>query len=122
MKVIEIAFTTYPVTDIDRARGFYEGLLGLKPTMDSGAGGEGHWVEYDIGPGTLGIGKHPDFKPSGDGCMAGLEVDDFENAVSELKSAGVTFTMEPLETPVCHLAIVGDPDGNSVLIHKRKAA
>lgn len=28
MKVIEIAFTCYPVTDLKRAREFYEGVLG----------------------------------------------------------------------------------------------
>ena len=27
----EIAFIAYPVTDIPRARKFYEGVLGLKP-------------------------------------------------------------------------------------------
>jgi catechol 2,3-dioxygenase-like lactoylglutathione lyase family enzyme len=27
----EIAFVAYPVTDIARARKFYEGVLGLKP-------------------------------------------------------------------------------------------
>jgi catechol 2,3-dioxygenase-like lactoylglutathione lyase family enzyme len=27
----EIAFVAYPVTDIARARKFYEGILGLKP-------------------------------------------------------------------------------------------
>ena len=28
--------------------------------------------------------------------------------------------MEPLETPVCHMAIISDPDGSRLLIHKRK--
>jgi catechol 2,3-dioxygenase-like lactoylglutathione lyase family enzyme len=32
IKVNEIAFVAYPVTDKQRARDFYEGLLGLKPT------------------------------------------------------------------------------------------
>ncbi len=122
IKIIEIAFSTYPVTDIPRSRAFYEDLLGLKPTMDSGDGEHGQWIEYDIGSGTLGIGKHPEFKPSSDGCMVGLEVENFDEAVSELKAAGTPFAMEPLESPVCHMAIVSDPDGNPVLIHKRKAS
>jgi len=29
--------------------------------------------------------------------------------------------MDPLETPVCYIAVVTDPDGNSLFIHKRKA-
>ena len=52
MKIIEIAFIGTPVTDIKRARAFYEGVLGLKPTMESAGG---MWVEYDIGNGTFGI-------------------------------------------------------------------
>ena len=30
MKINEVAFSAYKVTDVDRARGFYEGVLGLK--------------------------------------------------------------------------------------------
>ena len=30
MKVVEIAFSVYPVTDLKRARAFYEETLGLK--------------------------------------------------------------------------------------------
>ena len=32
MKVTDIAFTGIPVTDMKRARAFYEGVLGLKPS------------------------------------------------------------------------------------------
>lgn len=120
MKVIEIAFSSYPVTDIPRARAFYEGVLGLKSTMDHDMGEKGHWIEYDIGPGTLGIGKYEGWKPSGDGCTVALEVENFDEAVAALKSAGAPFKMGPLETPVCHMLMVADPDGNTVIIHKRK--
>jgi catechol 2,3-dioxygenase-like lactoylglutathione lyase family enzyme len=40
--ITEIAFTGTPVTDIKRAREFYEGVLGLKPAMESAGG---LWVE-----------------------------------------------------------------------------
>lgn len=119
MKILEIAFSCYPVTDIERARAFYEGVLGLTATMDHPLE-NGHWVEYDIGPGTLAIGVAPGMLPSQDGCSVSLEVDDFDRAVAELKDAGVEFGFGPIETPVCHMAFVKDPDGNSVGIHKRK--
>ena len=119
MNITEIAFSSYPVTDIPRARAFYEGLLGLKVTSDMDMG-DSHWIEYDIGAGTLGIGKMDGWKPTGDGCCVGLEVKDFDTAISELQAAGTPFKMGPLETPVCHMALVNDPDGNTVIIHKRK--
>lgn len=120
MKVIEIAFSTYPITDVPRARAFYEGVLGLEPTMDHDLGEGGHWIEYDIGAGTLGLGKYSGWKPSGDGCTVGLEVEDFDAAVEAIRIAGAQINMGPLETPVCHMLMISDPDGNSLIIHKRK--
>jgi len=120
MKVNEIAFSCYPITDVPRAKAFYEGVLGLTPTMDHDLGEKGHWIEYDIGPGTLSLGKYDGFKPTGDGCTVGLEVEDFDAAAQALQAAGVPVTMGPIETPVCHMLFIADPDGNPLIIHKRK--
>lgn len=121
LKVSEIAFSTYPVTDVARAKAFYEGVLGLKCAMDH-ASADGHWVEYEIGSGTLGLGRWDGWKPSKDGCTVGLEVENFDDAVAHLKAAGVPITMGPFETPVCHMIMISDPDGNPLCIHKRKAS
>lgn len=119
MKVIEIAFVGYPVTDLKRARAFYEGVLGLQVSHKFGDD-KTAWIEYDIGPGTLSIGNgSPDWKPSSSGGCAGLEVEDFDAAIAELQRNKVPFVREPFATPVCRMAIVSDPDGNSILIHKR---
>jgi predicted enzyme related to lactoylglutathione lyase len=48
-------------------------------------------------------------------------VDDFAAAIARLTENGCPFRVEPLETPVCHMAIVSDPDGNSLVIHGRKS-
>lgn len=119
MKVLEVAFTCYAVTDMPRARGFYEGVLGLKPAMVHDME-HGSWVEYEIGPHTLAIGRADAFKPNPDGCSAALEVENFDRAIEEIRAAGVKFRLEPMETPVCHMAMIFDPDGNSLCIHKRK--
>ena len=34
MKVAEIAFVAYPVTEIENPRGFYEGVLSLQPSRE----------------------------------------------------------------------------------------
>ena len=120
MNVVGIAFTSYPVTNLTRARQFYEGVLGLTEARFFGKDDTG-FVEYDIGLGTLGIGNGaPDWKPSAGGGSVALEVDDFDAAIARLKANGCAFRLEPLETPVCHMAVVSDPDGNSVMIHRRK--
>lgn len=123
LKVIEIAFACYAVTDFARARAFYEGVLGLKPTTLTGEPGGMQWAEYDIGATTLSIGSAPGmFKPSPDGCTVALEVEDFDAAIADLKAADVKFRMEPFPSPVCRMAMIFDPDGNTLCIHKRQAA
>ena len=120
MKVIEIAFSCYPVTDLKRAKQFYENTLGLKQTTIWGDDNQA-WIEYDIGPSTLAITNYPsEWKPSPDGGGVALEVENFDTAIAELEKAGAKFRVEPTESPVCHMAVVFDPDGNSVCIHKRK--
>ena len=116
LKVIELAFCCYAVTDMKSARSFYEGVLGLKPTTVL----EGKWVEYEFGPYALAIGCAPGmFKPSPDGCTAALEVEDFDAAIAHLKQHQVKFRVEACETPVCRMAMIFDPDGNTICIHKR---
>ena len=121
MKITEIAFSCYPVTDMARARAFYEDVLGLAPTMVVGEPDGMQWTEYDIANGTLSIGSGaPDWAPSSSGCSVGLEVDDFDDAIAHLRGQGVVFHMEPFDTPVCRMAFILDPDGNALCIHQRK--
>lgn len=120
MKFTEIAFTCYPATDLAASRAFYEGVLGLSPTVHTPLGEGGGWVEYEIGAHTLSIGQAPGWEPSPNGPSCGLETDDFDGTIAGLKAAGVGFKMEPFETPVCHMAMVFDPAGNILIIHKRK--
>ncbi len=120
MKITEMSFTGYPVTDLPRARKFYEEVLGLVPSWVNGTD-EKAWVEYKIGPSNLAItNMAKEWKPSADGPSVALELDDFEEAIRELKSQHVPVLIEPFESPVCHMAVIADPDGNGLIIHKRK--
>ena len=120
MKIKEIAFVGYSVTDLKRARQFYETTLGLKASMVFGDENKA-WVEYDIGPSTLAITNFSEeWKPSPAGGSAALEVEDFQEAIATLKQSGANFRVSPMDTPVCHMAVVSDPDGNSITIHQRK--
>ena len=122
MQVTEIAFSVYPVTDIKRARAFYEGTLGLKPGLVYEGDGIG-WIEYEIGPGVVAIGAgFEHLKPASMGGSVGLEVADFDQAVNQLKAAGTKFVVEPVDFPGCRMAAVPDPDGNTVTIHRRKSS
>jgi predicted enzyme related to lactoylglutathione lyase len=118
MKIKEIGFVAIPVTDVGRARKFYEGVLGLKK---SGEFLEGKWIEYEIGKDTLAIANvNAEWTPSDQGTGAALEMEDFDAAIAQLKKANVRFAAEAFETPVCHMAVIQDPDGNKLMIHKLK--
>jgi len=123
ISVTAIAFTGYPVTDIARARAFYEQVLGLKSSAVFEHEGR-HWIEYDIGAGTLAISNMAleKWKPSPDGPSAALEVADFDAAIATLRTAKVKFTLEPMDSGACRMAVVSDPDGNSLCIHQRKVS
>jgi predicted enzyme related to lactoylglutathione lyase len=119
MKVNGIAFVGIPVTDLKRARQFYEDVLGLK-VSDEMMGGK--WIEYEIGDQTLAITNvGEDWVPSDQGAGAALEVENFEEAIKRLKDRQVRFAAEPFETPCCRMAVVQDPDGNKLMIHKLKS-
>ena len=121
MKFKGIAFTRYPITDVVRAREFYEAALGLKAT-DIYKGKQNIWIEYDIGSGTLALVSGNDISQStAEGTCVALELaDDFDEAIKSLKLKGVKFVIEPHATGVCRNATIADPDGNLIVIHKRK--
>lgn len=118
MKIKAIGFVGVPVTDVSRARSFYESVLGLK-VSDEMMGGK--WVEYSVGDDTLAIANVGDqWTPSDQGTGAALEVENFDEAIKRLKDRQVRFAAEPFETPCCHMAVIQDPDGNKLIIHKLK--
>jgi len=111
MAVKHIAFTSYPVKDIARAKKFYEGALGLK----EGGNFEGQWIEYYLDNGCFAITTM--FAGLGSGIA--FEVDDVDATYKALVAAGGEPHREPFSTPACRIALVNDPDGNIVTLHKK---
>lgn len=116
--VKDIAFTGSAVTDMQRARVFYQDVLGLVPSEEM-AGGK--WVEYQVGSGIFALTNiAAAWKPSEQGTAVAFEVEDLEAMLDKAKQSGAKVYMEKSETPVCWMAIVHDPDGNKVVLHTRK--
>lgn len=115
MPVRHIAFVMYPVSDMARAVAFYEGKLGL--TRDAEASGD-RWTEFDIAGTAFAITTVPVGEP-GSGHSLALEVDDLTAFRQALAERGVE-TPQDFESPVCWMAPVSDPDGNTVTLHQLK--
>lgn len=125
MKITDLPFAGYSVADMKRAKAFYEGVLGLKKSRAFGQfNGDDQWAEYDIGSGCLVLitGGVKEWPPGSTGVAVALEVENFEEAMKELRAAKVKFVFEPRETPMCWTAVVNDPDNNRVVVHQRKTA
>jgi extradiol dioxygenase family protein len=124
MKVTEFAFVGHPVSSLRQARKFYEDVLRLTPpnVIDGALDSDSGMLEYEIGPHTLAITtawtdeKRPEQPSSG----LVLEVENFQEAVEHLRARGVEFELGPFEGESCSIAVVLDPDGNKIGIHKRK--
>ena len=113
-----IAFTLYPVTDMARARRFYEDTLGLCLTRREVR--EFEWVEYDLGGGTFALTDLTEGgAPSADaGGSIAFEVQNVDETVQQLRAKGVRVKLEPLSTPVCRLAVILDSEGNALTLHQ----
>ena len=119
MRVRAVDFVSYAVSDMDRAEAFYRDVLGLDievARVEPGTRASGY-MEFDAGGTAISLTALPQLHPN---AIPALAVDDVAAAVEELRGQGVTIAMDPIETPVCFMAVVEDPDGNKVLLHQRK--
>jgi predicted enzyme related to lactoylglutathione lyase len=105
----------YLAKDLDRARGFYEGVLGMIPAIRGDT-----WVEYEFNDGsTFALSKLPgsDWYPSGGAMFA---VHDLQAALERVRGAGANVHSDAIETPVCVMVWCTDVEGNGFALHKRR--
>ena len=112
-----------PVMDMDRARAFYEGCLGLKP---GGFRPDGKFV-YAVGGSTLALFPKPGGTKA-DHTAISFRVPDIVAAIARLERTGVVF--EDYDFPdlktVNHVCVLGaekaawfqDTEGNFLCIHE----
>ena len=112
-------FVSVPVTDLERSTAFYRDTLGLEQV------GHGGWTEFQLGenvslylldPTNIGqqfSGPHR--------APIALRVPNVEEARRALEAKGVVFAGETFDTGVCHMAHFHDPDGNTLMLHRRYA-
>lgn len=120
INLTDLAFVGHPVTDVARARAFYEETLGLKPVRVHEVAPSHWWIEYEFPGGTLAISNT--WPPGGSGITTTLETDDLDAAFAHCEAAGVTFAFAIMDTPVCRFFGIKDPDGNDLAIHQRKSS
>ena len=112
-----VDYIRIPVTDIERAKEFYGGVLGLPP----GPSQLDDWIEYQAGNVTLAVmtpETHDDEFAALPPATIALGVPDVAAAKAQLEAAGVTVA-DMWDTGICRGAGVADPAGNRILLHHR---
>lgn len=121
IRVKEIAFVAFPVTDIARARDFYERLLGLRVGRLVEGAGDKWWIEYDIAGVAFAVTNLMPADHAGSAALM-LEVDHLDRSHAAVCAAGIPIIEELQEYPLCRHFAVRDPDGNLIGLHEHKPA
>ena len=119
----ETAFTGYPSTDIARTRKFYGEILGLPEGAVYEHEGKVGWVEFTAPDGhTIAIAAASDeWQPNANGGGICFELEDLDAAITKLTELGVTIAMPIQDFPICRMALIADPDGNTIALHQKKS-
>jgi catechol 2,3-dioxygenase-like lactoylglutathione lyase family enzyme len=117
---------TIAVSDMGRARDFYEGKLGLSNGVERPDGG----FRYPCGEGSsIHVYPSPGNAGRSPATLVGFVVDEIESAVDELAANGVAFEqydLETIKTDEKGIARLGDakgawfkdPDGNILSLNQ----
>jgi predicted enzyme related to lactoylglutathione lyase len=113
-------FAMVVTKDKERALQFYEETLGLARQPNA----HEDWPEVETGNLTISVADYrqigrESFEPN-TGAVA-LRVPDVAATRSRLEESGVEFRGDTMDSGVCHLAVLTDPDGNRLFVHRRYA-
>jgi predicted enzyme related to lactoylglutathione lyase len=119
--VTGVDFVSIPTQDLERAVAFYGETLGLhrsvyRPDRNVAEFETGTVTLSVIDPERMGIGSF-----QANASFVALHVEDVAAARATLEQRGVAFGGDILDTGVCHMAFLTDPDGNALMLHHRYA-
>ncbi|HSC91239.1 MAG TPA: VOC family protein [Gaiellaceae bacterium] len=116
MQIERVDFVDVPTRDLERAIAFYRDVLGLPQNPREP-------TEFETPNVTLALWQPEAMGVPFDGGAShgiALRVADVAAARVELEAKGVTFIGER-DSGVCTMAFFEDPDGNSLILHRRYA-
>jgi catechol 2,3-dioxygenase-like lactoylglutathione lyase family enzyme len=116
VQVEQVDFVSVPTRDVPRAVAWYRDVLGLA---------ESEYTDGEVE--TLNV-TLSFWNPEKDGeqfvpnvAGIGIRVADVQAARRELEQKGVEFLGETYDSGVCLMGFFKDPDGNTVILHRRYA-
>ena len=116
MRVEQVDFISIPTHDVERAVAWYRDVLGLPESEVS----EGE-VEASNVTVSFWEPEREDLPFVANTAGFAVRVADVAEARAELEGKGVEFIGETWNSGVCDFAACRDPDGNTVILHRRYA-
>jgi predicted enzyme related to lactoylglutathione lyase len=115
-----VDFVGLPTHDLETAVRFYGETLGLER---SAYRPDRHHAEFETGNLTINVmdAEKMGLQHVVNQNPIALHVDDVAAARADLEANGVKFSMDTIDTGVCHMAFFADPDGNALMLHHRYA-
>jgi predicted enzyme related to lactoylglutathione lyase len=118
MTISRVQLLSVPVTDQDRARDFYVGVLGFELRIDTQLGPEMRWVMVVPRGAATALTLVTWFPTMPAGSLKGLvlETDDLDGDLKRLTGLGVTITNGIENAPWGRFVQFNDPDGNGIIL------
>ena len=113
------------VSNIKRAKKFYETIFGIKMETQNMMGMDMAFFPYDPGSGKAsgGLVQGPMHKPGNDGAKVYLNGNpDLSKVLSKVEKAGGKITMPKtkISDDIGFMAFFADTEGNSIAVHSQK--
>lgn len=116
MRVELVDFISVPTRDTARAVAWYRDVLGLPESDVTDGEVEASNVTFSFWE-----PERDDLPFVANEAGVALRVADVASARAELEAKGVEFLGETWDSGVCHFAAFRDPDGNTLILHRRYA-
>lgn len=118
MAITHVQLLSVPVSDQDRARDFYVGVLGFELLADYQIGPDMRWVMVAPPGAQTALTLVTWFETMPAGSLNGLvlETDDLDGDVARLSADGLAIPDGIQEQPWGRFAQFQDPDGNGLIL------
>lgn len=117
---VHVAVVSIPVSDQERAKGFYVEQLGFELIRDDASTPGLRWIQVRPQGATVSLTLVDWFESMAAGSLRGLvfTVDDIDAEYERLVANGVEFEGRPETRPWGTEAVFRDPDGNAFVLQQ----
>lgn len=123
MSIRKVQLFSIPVTDQDRARDFYVGVLGLELVREFQMGPAMRWVQVRPAGAETSMTLVTWFPGMPPGSLSGLvlETDDLDGDIGRFRERGVVFEGDVRDQPWGRSIALRDPDGNGIVLQATRS-